>query len=391
MKQISLLLGAGFSVNKGYPTSAILNKKILELNSNDFCVSTAGAVAWLSQNQDDPFWYSSYYISKLFTLELIKFYAEKYEFDYEEFYDFYKQDAKDEKKNADFKVFCDDFREKYHIETDNINLLRELDNIFNQIIIGLLVDYEGKKFYDPEHCCGPIYPGYTGFLNCLRFWGKEYKVNIHTLNHDLFFETFKSSDWIMGELADGFQELGSPYYGDFQERFKVRLPYFANKYDKKFCLYKLHGSIDQFPFHIQNFGIDTYIKIKPGIGTDGLYKEVKNESNEFEYINDWINYHSDFLSGTTSKILRYKEPWYYEKVFQHFENNLSNSDKLILVGYGCRDVEINNLIGKHFKKENALFVVDPYPHEKTLEFCKKFNAQLIQKGIEQLSIKDLAK
>lgn len=387
MKEISLLLGAGFSVNKGYPTSSKLNLKLLNLKSKDFCISTAGTIAWLQDGQHDPFWYSSYYGIKIFTLELIQFYAKQYEFDYEEFYDYYKQNAKDDPK---FNDFCDDFRRKNHIETDNINLLRELDNVYNQLIAGFLVDGEGKKFYPPEHCCGPIYPGYTGFLNCLRSWGEKYKVHIHTLNHDLFFETFKSSDWLMGELDDGFKELGSPYYGDFQERFKVRLPYFANIYESKFCLYKLHGSVDQFPFHIENYGIDTYIKIKLGIGTDGLYKEILGDNNTPKYINDWINYHSDFLSGTTSKILRYREPWYYEKVFKHFEQNLFNSDKLIIVGYGCRDGEINNLIDKHIKKGCNVFVVDPFPHDRTFEFCEKFSAQLVQKSIDQLNLNDFA-
>jgi hypothetical protein len=355
------------------------------LKITDFCVSTAGTVIWLPPNVDDPFWYSSYYASKVFTLESIKFYADRYNFDYEEFYDFYKQIAKNDK---DFQAFCNDFRAKHKIDTDNPNLLRELDNIFNQLIADFLVDGEGKKFYDPEHCCGPIYPGYTGFLNCLKLWGKGAKVHIHTLNHDLFFETFKSSDWLMGELDDGFLELGSPYYGDFQERFKIRLPYFADVYNKIYCLYKLHGSVDQFPFHIENYGIDTYIKIEPGIGTDGLYKEVKNKNNEPVYINDWINYHSDFLSGTTSKILRYREPWYYEKMFKHFENNLNNSEKLIIIGYGCRDIEVNNLIEKNFHGKETLYLVEPYPHENTEKFCKRFQARLITKDLNSLIPKD---
>jgi len=251
-----------------------------------------------------------------------------------------------------------------------------------------LVDREGKKFYDPIHYGGPIYPGYSGFLNCLKQWGSDSKIHIHTLNHDLFFEIFKSSDWLQGELDDGFKELGSPFYGDFQERFKVRLPFFANLYEKNFCLYKLHGSIDQYPFHLENFGIDTYIKIKPGIGTDGLYKEIADEKGQPVYVNDWINYHSDFLSGTTSKILRYREPWYYEKIFQHFEQNLSNSHMLILVGYGCGDSEINNLIEKYFNCDNQLFVVDPYPHEKTFAFCEKSGAKLVAKNIEDISLDD---
>lgn len=388
MKHISLLLGAGFSVNKGYPTGSDLNNKILNLKITDFCVSTGGTVAWLTDGQDDPFNYSIYYTYKVFTLDCIKLYAGSNSFDYEKFYDFYKIDVRNAAADSEFNIFCDDFRKKYNCEENNINLLMHLDNIYNQLIGGLLVDGEGNKFYEPVHYCEPIYPGYTGILNCLKSWGKDYKVHIHTLNHDLFFETFKSSDWLQGELDDGFQELGSPYYGDFQERFKVRLPVFTDTYKKKFNLYKLHGSIDQYPFHLANGIVETYIKNKNGIGAGGLYKETVDENNELVYINDWINYHSDFLSGTSAKILRYREPTYYEKVFQNFEQNLKNSEYLILIGYGCGDSEINNLIEKFYKGYNRIFVVDPYPQEKTQEFCNRFDAIMIERHLQDLTEND---
>src|SRR5690606_18110771 len=143
-----------------------------------------------------------------------------------------------------------------------------------------------------------------------------------------------------------------------------------------------------FPFHIQNSGIETYVKIKLGIGTSDLFKEV-NTDGELSYINDWINYHPDFLSGTTSKILRYREPWYYEKIFIHFENNLEKSESLILVGYGCGDIEVNNLIEKKFDfKNKPVFVVDPFPTDRTTEFLKRFNGTLIKKKPDELRIDD---
>lgn len=388
MQNISLLLGAGFSVNRGYPTAAMLNEKLTKLTKADFCVSTGGSLCWLSEGQKDPFTYSSYYTSKMFTLACIEFYSKANSFNYEEFYDFYKSMEQNHNDSKSFNTFCDEFRQLYHCKTDNLNLLNGLGNIYNQLIAAFLVDSEGKKFYDPGHLGYPTCPGYTGFLNCLQSWGEDHIVHIHTLNHDLFFEIFKSSDWLKGELDDGFKELGSSYYGDFQERFKVRLPYFANFYEKRFRLYKLHGSIDQYPFHLKNFGIDGYIKIKLGIGTDGLYKEVENEKGELQYVNDWINYHSDFLSGTTSKILRYREPWYYEKVFNHLEKNLIASKNLVIIGYGCGDTEINNLIEKYYDKSKHVFIVEPFPHQRTYTFCENFNAKLIVKNIDNLSTED---
>ena len=119
-----------------------------------------------------------------------------------------------------------------------------------------------------------------------------------------------------------------------------------------------------------------------------MYKEVENEKGELQYVNDWINYHSDFLSGTTSKILRYREPWYYEKVFNHLEKNLIASKNLVIIGYGCGDTEINNLIEKYYDKSKHVFIVEPFPHQRTYTFCENFNAKLIVKNIDNLSTED---
>lgn len=389
MTEISILLGAGFSVNKGYPTANQLNKRLTELDPEDFFVHTEGTVFLKEKTEEDPCWYTNDSKHKYFIVDLIKYYINKKgTFNYEAFYDFYNEFYRG-KKDDEFNTFCEEFREEYEIKTNNLNLLSQTNKIFNQLISLFLVDREGNKFYDSVHYCKPTFPGYTGFLNCLEIWGEEGITHIHTLNHDIFFETLKSTDWLQGKLSDGFEESGSPFYGSLKDNYKVRLPFFTNKYEEQFRLYKLHGSFDQFPFHIQDKGIDTYVKIKLGIGTTELYKEVKDGKGGYEYINDWLNYHPDFLSGTTSKILRYREPWYYEKVFDNFEKNLSNSNKLILVGYGCGDSEINNIIEEKFNfKEYQIFVVDPYPSAQISDFVQKFNSKLIEKTPDNLNIKD---
>jgi len=384
MRQISLLLGAGFSVNKGYPTAKQLNGKLANLNPEQLFVESNGSLLMLDGVSPSRNSWDSY---KYFTVDLIRYFSNHGDFDYEKFYDFYQdiyQGRKEDKVvNEIAKSFCD----KFH-EIDLHNLLLKNNIIFNQLISLFLVDSEGKKNYEPAHWCKPIYPGYTGFLNCLEEWGKTNVVHIHTLNHDLFLETFNTSDWLQGKLSDGFEEMGSPYFGDFQEKYKIRLSYFSENYNSNFRLYKLHGSTDQYPFHIENQGIDTYIKIKPGIKTTSLLKEVKSEKGEIVYISDWINYHADFLTGTTSKILRYREPFYYENIFKRFEENLTNSDILVLVGYGCGDSEINELIQKCYNLKNPIFILDPFPHENTTSFCTRFNAKLIKKDPERMVMQD---
>lgn len=390
MEQTSLLLGAGFSVNHGYPTANQLNEKLTNLHPEDFWIYTDGTVRLKNKEDEDPCQYSSYARGKYFIVKLIEFYQEYSEkvFNYEEFYDFYNEIYRHEKQLHEFDEFCDRFRHAFQTDMDNHNLLSATNNIFNQLIGHYLVDKEGIQFYEPVHYGKPIFKGYSGFLNCLENWGKNSVVHIHTLNHDIFFEIFKSSDWIQENLSDGFRELGSPYYGNVEGKNKVRLSYFTDEYPDKYRLYKLHGSVDQFRFHSMDKGIETYVKIKHGIGANDLYKEIEADG-ELTYINDWINYHPDFLSGTTSKILRYREPCYYEKIFNHFENNLASSESLVLIGYGFGDMEINNLISEMFDYKNrSLFVVEPFPSAKTYEFLEKFNGKLIEKTPDNLRLDD---
>ena len=389
MTETAILLGAGFSVNKGYPTANRLNQKLTELEAEDFWVSSEGTVLLKEKTERDPNDYASDSRHKYFVVDLINFYRKTVEsFNYEEFYDFFNS-IDTNQKDTDFDNFCNDFREKYHNETDNLNLISRTRNIFNQLISRFIVDGDGKKFYDSIHYCKPSYPGYTGFLNCLESWGKEGITHIHTLNHDIFLETLSHSDWIQGNFSDGFEEMGSKYYGGLKNNVKVRLSYFTNEYTKQFRLYKLHGSFDQFPFHLQDSSIDTYVKMKLGMGTTEFYKEVQDAKGGYTYINDWINYHPDFLSGTTSKILRYGEPYYYDKVFANFKINLTQSNKLIVIGYGCGDSEINKMIEDNFNfKKYPVIIVDPYPNEQTKIFSEKFNGRIIEKTPSNLKIAD---
>lgn len=389
MRETSILLGAGFSVNKGYPTAHELNQKLTELEVEDFWVASEGTVLLKEKTELDRNDFGTDSRQKYFVIDLIKFYQDTIKsFNYEEFYDFFNSIDPNE-KNTDFDNFCNAFREKYQIKTDNRNLISRTKNIFNQLISRFIVDGEGKRFYDSIHYSKPHYSGYTGFLDCLESWGNEGITHIHTLNHDVFFETLSHSDWIQGDFSDGFEEMGSKYYGGLKDNLKVRLSYFTNNYTNRFRLYKLHGSFDQFPFHLEDSSIDTYVKIKMGVGTTEFYKEVDDGKGGYKYLNDWINYHSDFLSGTTSKILRYQEPLYYDKVFNNFKINLSNSNKLIIIGYGCGDSKINNMIETNFDfKKYPIILIEPYPTEQTDLFIKKFNAKIIIKTPSKMDIKD---
>lgn len=47
-------------------------------------------------------------------------------------------------------------------------------------------------------------------------------------------------------MCDGFEELGSPFYGELLRTYKCRLSRYTGKYTKKIRLYKLHASKDYY-------------------------------------------------------------------------------------------------------------------------------------------------
>ena len=397
-KSISFLLGAGFSAPKGYPIGNQLNEKLLTCTGDNFAFSPSGTLVVNNDGTKPDLGYKNQYdIYFDFCTDLIRYYNDNIKsFDYEEFYDYLKNDAhKDPALVAFFKA------KKYNGGKAKLNdYLFQIDNIFNQLISFYLEDKDGKNRHNDEAFhMKPYFDGYTGFINCIETFLKEFIVDVHTLNHDLFFERLDRTEWINGELCDGFEELGSPYYGTLlydNRSYKCRLERYTGNYDTKLTLYKLHGSIDYYLYSRTEgttFIPETYIKRKWGIGSSDFYKEIKDKDGNLVYENCWINYHSDFLTGTTSKIIRYREPLLYQKLFKLFEDNLEQADMLIIIGYGCKDLEVNKIIMEKFGKDKPCFIVDPYAGDTVKDFIKEMgdNTKLISKSLDSLQIADFIK
>jgi hypothetical protein len=328
-----------------------------------------------------------------FLKKLINYYKEKNEtFDYERFYDFMLDEAADDEHVINF---AKPYQKNY---SSLKNVIFSLKNIYNQLVNFYIKDSDGNMWYDNSgHVCYPSFPGYTGFLNCLTDFSKSNQIHVHSLNHDLFFERLNWTDWIQGEISDGFHELGSPYYGILNangREYRVRLEGYTGRYDKKISLYKLHGSKDYGIYYTSKRGIllpESYLKNRYGVSFGGFLKEIRTEERSLEYEHCFINFHGDFLTGTTSKIERYSEPLLYKKLFKMFRQNLRNSKKLIIIGYGAKDAEINKMILNNFDYRNRpAFIIDPKPGEAVISLQKKLNAKLINKQLEVIKMKDLS-
>lgn len=374
-KSISILLGAGFSAPKGYPIGNEINKRLLNFDESvDF--SPSGTLTNSVIGQKPKFQiggvYNIHQKSFIFCKCLMKEYEKAHngEFDYELFYDFIKSDEVKEKR---YQVLCDDLLsglESFEYFLSNVS------HIYNQMIAHLLKDRDGKTFYDDEPSKINNVDGYNEFLNYINQLSQEYIINVHTLNHDLLFESFNKVSCINGRISDGFDEYGSEYYGKLmhhERTYHCRLERYTSRYNTPVRLFKLHGSIDYVPFYkgVENGFMkpDKYVKIKRGMGVCDI---MKSRKSKIGYDKSPFEYHPDFLTGTTSKIQRYNEPLFFKKLFKRFKKNLEVAEKLIIIGYGCKDVRINDIIKECFDYQHKQsFIVDKYAGDMVAQFGKR--------------------
>jgi hypothetical protein len=394
MGVISIILGAGFSKNMEYPMAADLNVLLLKINPSDYAVSSGGSLIII----DDKVQLKQFqllnrreYECLCFLCDLMKgFEKQNLGFNYESFFDFLNERNK---KNNIVKGIIEKYKE---LKSDISSSISLSIRIFNQLIIHLLKDGNSQSYYDNLPIkIGHYFPGYSGYFRAIYQLLRFNTIHVHSLNHDLFFESINATD-IGHEVSDGFEEFGSPFYGDLNmggRTYKVRLKRFTGKYFGKLRLYKLHGSIDQLLYHkSEGSSIKrsyNYIKTRFGIRYSDLYMEVK-KGKSIKYDPDWVNYHPDVLTGTWSKTERYNEPLLYKKLFNSFKKNLQSSNGLLIIGYGGGDLRVNQIIEKYYKfKKYSVFIVDPDPKNELIEFGKKIDAKILGATPNNLKIEDL--
>ena len=386
---VAILLGAGFSAPRGYPVGKIMNERLLHFDDTKISFSPCGKLVTSLDGQKPELQtygyrniHEKYFV---FCKRLIKGYTEAHnnEFDYELFYDFIKSNEVREER---YQQLCDDLldgSENYD------NYLFGIIHIYNQMILHLLEDRDGKCYYDDEPSRINGVDDYNRFLSYLSQLSKEYIIDVHTLNHDLLFESFENTSSINGYMSDGFDEYGSEYYGKLvhdNRNYLCRLARYTGRYNTPIRLYKLHGSIDYVPFYRRNKnGImvpDKYVKTRWGIWPSEI---IKSKKSKLGYDESPFPYHIDFLTGSTSKIIRYNEPLLFKKLFKKFKNNLLKTSRLIIIGYGCKDAEVNDMIKTYFDYNNKpSFIIDPYASKDVKDFAHDINAKVIKESIEQL-------
>ncbi len=379
MKEISFLLGAGFSKPAGYQLGCELSQQLSDELKN--ARRRCSALAEISSQAEDyrkkllTRRYREIIEADSFAEEFLEFYTNicnaNSQFNYEDFFDDYNSllngytSSTDCKRLADeFRHFADEFRRKHNATTNNLDLLGNFHEKFEQCIAKLLAR--------PSEPVKSSYGAFDLFLDDVR---KIYdKVHVHTLNHDLFFEKL-AADFIW-EFSDGFEEAGSHYYSKVELKnadeylhrpITLRIPQFSNRFNHKLCLYKLHGSIDYYSYRLEKNEVQS-IRVSPPANPEWLLREVKQENGESDYEKRVGKFFPDFLSGLRTKPRHYGLDYYYGQIFNRFEANLEVSDTLVTIGYGQEDKRINELIIERFRCSSAkkLIVVDPKPKRRTL-------------------------
>jgi len=389
--ELSFIIGAGFSAPDNYPTRKELNERLRKISHKEIMIHTDGSAMFLNDQPDlNAKWTNVE--QKQFVEKFLNYYTSTIipnieSFDYESFFDYYQGLHYGRLKCSRFESFADIFRKENNSQIDNTNLLGHFHNTFNQLLASQLMRWPKKvhlaKFYTK-------YPEFLTFIEEIR--DTYDKIHFHSLNHDLLIEELSNSDAMQAELSDGFEELGSPFYSKNNDGLTIRLKRFTNNFSKKFCLYKLHGSIDHYIYNFKNKEYES-VKVPYGVSTYDLMKEFTNDNGELEYDRCFWNYYPDFLSGTTEKIASYEEQHFYKPLFDHFIENLKKSDYLISIGYGLGDSKINEFIKENFLnvKSKTMIIITPGKPKSNLFDFENVKYYGLQKGVQHINKLEIEK
>jgi len=401
-QNISILVGSGFSIPEEIPGVRQLNQRLSKIDESEILIHTDQRAIFLN-GQDDPNRWSRE-DERFFLQEFLEFYNSEVlekgqEFHYETFYDFYSGYLANGENKESIEDFYKRFNEKYFNGADNrrdcYNRISDFNKSFNQLLASLL--HKSKYFEDITTTNYIPYDPFIGFLIELL---KSCDIKFHTLNHDLFFDWLaRHHVHLWQHFSDGYQLEGSPFYGtvsyDFNpgtekkvhKTYHVKLERFIDKFDKPLSLFKLHGSVFNTIVNT-NFPEQQRVRLKGNYGVSRFVMEITDQkTGQQKFENLWDEVAPDFLSGTTNKTRYYAADPYYKNLFKHFENNLSTSELLVVIGYGFQDPGINEYLEKKFlSRGKHMVVIDPYKPKTDL--IDKYNSTYIPKGVTQLTYQE---
>lgn len=356
------LLGSGISYDSGLPSTSSLTRFLFEkkfqkmsyerfLETKSDCSNVKEIKSFLSMLRTDFENYVKKYTSE-----------HDYRINYEDLYYVLEELISADElyfKNYSIAYFKKLFQQVHSFEYDKYKqLIKDSQMYISDVVRSSL---QNKKIIGLD------------LLNEIKGNSEIRKVHIFTLNHDLLIEKYLGD-----ELVDGFKRSGELRYFD---------PLEYKRNDKKFFLYKLHGSINWF--HWSKINPDGFrYPTKLGIKADGnkwLDDELKDsKGNTWEKEQDI----PIFLTGG-NKTFRYYYHDYFELHYKFLEC-LKNYKTLIISGYGGSDnlinFRINDWLGEN-KNNQCIFL-----HERKKipdYFIPKKGCRTYPKWFKDTNLKDI--
>jgi len=348
MRDLTILLGAGFSRNCGFPLAIDINEKFSSLDPDTLLYFMSGEWKWDEHSEADSSNGRLPY-DRIGLSLLLHSYIEKYKtdsnkkFDYEEFLDWFIENS----SNTDLlqnkiNEVNSIIKETYNLPENDVSYLansqervykNHLYDCYNELIADLLSrDYE--IMYNQMD--------YFGFMVFFQMFNHKY---IFTLNHDLLLEyLLRKFD---KEFSDGFSSNNSPIVGERNQPLEI----FTNEYVNDIKIYKLHGSIDYYRFDFYNqtkaiyLRTGEYLFFKPkSYHNKHFAKRIDLESGKVIQ-NQNINITPQFLTGKNKPVV-IENSKFYSDLFKSFDNTLKMTTDLMTIGYSFGDLHINDMIIK---------------------------------------------
>ncbi|MFY7672231.1 SIR2 family protein [Tenacibaculum sp. MEBiC06402] len=349
-KNLTVILGAGFSANAGMPTASTIAERFNRDLKEKLLSASSSEWFWID-GKDKTFIHNGRlnydYLAYSYVFnELVKSYvSDRGSFIYYE--DFY-QYIIDNFKNPDwvenlFEIakksllndkpfFLEEKNKEYYesyLHAFNTKQFQKVSAILNYLIGDILTVIPKT---DAE-----LIEIYQGFVDHLFNFEN---IDIFTLNHDLLLERVLDLNKI--RYSKGFNSQDSPIsHNDLQ------VPYFNNTFNEKIRIHKLHGSLDFFQFrHYADAGklflqptgeYDYYmtssystkhnvIRINPGT------KEILQDYN-FDIV-------PKFITGTR-KLDTIENDFLFKQLFQNFQKIIDETENLFISGYSFSDEHLN--------------------------------------------------
>jgi hypothetical protein len=316
MNTITFFLGAGFSAAAGYPIGNILNVELRKFTEESSAISRY----------------------------LLKNFENFKEFDYEEFYDFFRSfgcygnslPASEEKKLA-FQKFIGE-------EKDCTTVISSFEDEYQKKAFEIIHLCEGKEVQEK----------YVDFIRFIKqLIGEKNKINFFSLNHDCLLENLFNCHKI--QYSDGFDNLDTNFEYTVSKNPNRPMSKFTNLFDKDIRLLKLHGSIDLY-------------SIKPPVNEPLIFLKPRCKER-VNFLTSVLNVKRDssivtiplpqFLTGNNSKEWYSENIPYYLYTFKRLSTEFSHSDYLIIIGYSFGDEYINeNYLQKIFDTKIPISIID---------------------------------